>query len=112
MDRCGVCGDEFDTGKEYLDHLCGMTGYTPRDKEHNEKRDEILKTNPRAMWSRAPGPNIRAAPPPAAAPAPRPSIRAPPMKEVPVIKEKLSWKDRRKIKKARKKLYGKEGRRS
>lgn len=30
---CGVCGAEFNSEQEYLDHQC-VTGYTPTDPAH------------------------------------------------------------------------------
>ena len=117
MDRCGVCGDEFGTVKEYLDHFCRLTGFTPADKNHNKKVEEILKTHPEKIWRPKPGPRARF-PPKSSMPKvtasleTRALIRALPLKEVPVSKRKLSRKERRKVKKARKELYGKEGRRA
>ena len=31
---CGKCNVEFESEKEYLDHVCGKTGFTPRDPPH------------------------------------------------------------------------------
>jgi hypothetical protein len=31
---CGKCGKEFATEEEYLGHVCEVTGFTPRDMEH------------------------------------------------------------------------------
>jgi hypothetical protein len=32
---CGTCHDEFLSEDEYLDHVCPVTGFTPRDPDHH-----------------------------------------------------------------------------
>ena len=32
--KCGRCGKEFKTEKEYCDHMCEATGFTPKDADH------------------------------------------------------------------------------
>jgi predicted nucleic acid-binding Zn-ribbon protein len=31
---CSPCGETFETEKEYLEHKCAKTGFTPADIEH------------------------------------------------------------------------------
>ncbi len=33
--KCGRCGQEFKTEKEYCDHICPETGFTPKDADHH-----------------------------------------------------------------------------
>ncbi|GEM_PF-6624022 len=34
---CGKCLKEFGSHQEYLDHTCEVTGFTPKDPEHQGK---------------------------------------------------------------------------
>lgn len=33
---CSPCGSKFGTEQEYLDHVCDVTGATPKDIEHQD----------------------------------------------------------------------------
>lgn len=31
---CGLCNQEFESEKEYLEHICDVTKHTPKEPEH------------------------------------------------------------------------------
>ena len=35
---CGTCGIVFEDDNAYLDHVCSVTGFTPRDPQHFGER--------------------------------------------------------------------------
>lgn len=35
---CGTCGVKFKDNDAYLDHICAVTGFTPRDPQHFGER--------------------------------------------------------------------------
>lgn len=55
MHRCGVCGDLFDTDEEYCDHKCKKTGFTPKDRTHIKKAEEMYRQDPDSLWQPVPG---------------------------------------------------------
>lgn len=34
METCGQCNKEFQNEDQYLDHVCEVSGFTPRDPEN------------------------------------------------------------------------------
>jgi len=42
---CGKCLKEFNSHQEYLDHTCEVTGYTPKDPEHQGKNFGLVQKN-------------------------------------------------------------------
>jgi hypothetical protein len=40
---CGQCNQEFETEKEYLDHVCEVSGVNPKDSGNMERHELISK---------------------------------------------------------------------
>lgn len=39
--KCGKCGAEFATEKDYCGHTCKTTGFKPVDPRHNMTKEEL-----------------------------------------------------------------------